>query len=312
MKNTKFLTVLLAVLGLLLAGCMPQEIEVTRQVEVELEVEVTREVEVEVTRVVEVVTEPPLTYTLTVMHTSENHGHWEPFTPLRQPTQGGIAKRAVLVDQIRAEAANSLLLDSGDVAQGTLFFTLYGGVAARDFYNQLGYDAVTLGNHEFDLGPEALAANFVNDAEFAVLSAIVDVSDEPALAGSIDAYVILEVGGEPIGLIGVMHNHLASSSSPGPNVLNTDPGPAVEKAVSELTAQGVNKIIVISHIGFEGDLELAGAVDGIDVIVSGHTATLLGDADVLPEFLGPPDGSYPTIVDQSDGVPTLAVCRRAT
>ncbi len=92
-------------------------------------------------------------YQLTILHSSENHGHWEPFT--QTISMGGIARRASAVNGIRAEGGNTLLLDSGDVAQGTLYFVQHRMNEAAQFYNALGYDAVCIGNHEFDLRPSA-------------------------------------------------------------------------------------------------------------------------------------------------------------
>jgi len=107
-------------------------------------------------------------YTLTILHTSENHGHWEP-VDISKVSQGGVARRAALVEKLRSQVTNSLLLDSGNISQGTLYFTQYKGTEGRDFYNLLGYDSIVLGNHDFDLGPKTLAENFLSDARFSVV-----------------------------------------------------------------------------------------------------------------------------------------------
>ncbi len=250
---------------------------------------------------------PNGSFELTVLHTSENHGKWEPFEPWGEPIQGGIARRSALVKNIRAKKANTLLLDSGDVAQGSLYFVVHQGRAARDLYNEVGYDAVGLGNHEFDLGPQVLADNFIDGANFDVLGANTDVSDEPALAGKVQPFVIKELGGDRVGLIGVMHDELSIISQPGPNVHNTAPVAAVIDAVAALQGEGVDKIIVISHMGYGADLQLAATVSGVDVIVGGHDHVMVGDPAELPTFLGAPAGPYPTVVDSPSGEPVLVV-----
>lgn len=216
-------------------------------------------------------------FRLTILHTSENHGHWEPVTVLNV-SQGGIARRATLVKKIRSEIPNTLLLDSGDISQGTLYFVQYKTQEGRDFYNLVGYDAITLGNHEFDLGPKVLADNFIDGARFSVVLANVDFSREPTLSGKIPPYVIKTVGGEKIGLLGLVIDELPISSNAGPNIKMKDAVQTAKDTVAELNQQGVNKIILLSHRGFPADVDLAGKVDGIDVIVSGHTETLMGDA----------------------------------
>ncbi len=245
-------------------------------------------------------------FKLTLLHTSENHGHWETMT-FSNVSQGGIARRATLVKKLRAEIPNTLLLDSGDVSQGTLYYLPYQGKEGRDFYNLLGYDAVTMGNHEFDLGPKVLADNFVNGANFSIVLANVDVSNEPTLAGKIPPFVVKTVGGEKIGIFGMVTDELPTNSRAGPNVKMKDAAQTVKDVVTQLNSQGVNKIILLSHRGYDEDKKLASQVDGIDVIVSGHTVTLLGDPAKLDKSLGAPDGPYPTMVNNPGGGRTAIV-----
>lgn len=245
-------------------------------------------------------------YKLSIIHSSETHGRWEPET-VGGVQFGGIARRATLVKKLRAENPNTLLLDSGDVGQGTLYFIQYKGAESRDFYNMLGYDAVSPGNHDGDWGAQTMADNFVKGAKFSLVTANVDYSNEPALAGKIQPYVIKTVGGEKIGIFGMITDDILINSAVGRNLKLK---PAVETAnamVAELTRQGVNKIIMLSHRGFDEDLKLAGKVNGIDVIVSGHTATLLGDASKLDKALGSPLSAYPVSVSSPDGSRTLIV-----
>lgn len=222
-------------------------------------------------------------------------------------SQGGVARRATLVKKLRGEIPNTLLLDSGDISMGTLYFVVHKGVEGREFYNLLGYDAVTLGNHEFDLGPKALADNFLNGAQFAIVLANVDVSKEPLLAGKVPPLVIKTVGGEKIGIFGLVIDELPTASSPGPNLQMKDSVQTAKDVVAELTRQGVNKVILLSHRGFPADLDLAAKVEGIDVIVSGHTDTLMGDPAKLDASLGKPTSAYPAVVNSPGGGRTLVV-----
>ena len=245
-------------------------------------------------------------YNLTILHTSENHGHWAP-VEVSKVSEGGIARRATLVNEVRSEVPNTLLLDSGDISQGTLYFSQYKGAEGRDFYNLLGYDAIVTGNHDFDLGPKVLAENLVTGAKFSVLAANVDFSKEPALSGKIQPSVIKTVGAEKVGIFGLVTEETAVTSSPGPNVKFMDPTQAARDTVAELSRQGVNRIVLISHLGFPADQELAAKVPGIDVIVSGHTETLMGDPAKIDASLGKPALPYPVSVNNTSGGRTLIV-----
>ena len=237
--------------------------------------------------------------TVTILHTNDTHAHLESFEPFKQPLQGGVARRYTLIEQIRAEGGNVILLDAGDVFQGTLYFNQYQGQADLYFMNAMGYDAMCVGNHEFDSGPAVLAA-FIDGAEFPVISANIDVSAEPTLAGKIPAYTVLDVAGEKIAVFGLTTEDTPILSSPGPNVIFKDPISSAEATVDELEAQGINKIIALTHLGYSRDLDLAAAVEGIDVIVGGHSHTLLGDMEGA-------EGPYPTVVTSPAGEPVLVV-----
>ncbi len=255
-------------------------------------------------------------FPLTLLYTSENHGQWEPYAPVANaPTVGGIARRASLVKQLRAENPHTLLVDSGDISQRSLLFPKYQGQEGRDLYNAVGYDVVTLGNHEFDYGPKTLLDKFVTGANFDIVAANTDYSVEPGLTSKVKPYVMREVGGQKVGVVGVMHAYLATSVSPSFKVRSMDPYAAVKDAVQALEAQGVNKIVVLSHMGYDArkvglgydDLGLASAVDGIDVIVGGHDATVLGDPATLPSWIPKPSGPNPTVVQGPSGRPVLVV-----
>ncbi|MBI3915302.1 MAG: 5'-nucleotidase C-terminal domain-containing protein [Chloroflexi bacterium] len=256
------------------------------------------------------------TFKLTLIHTSENHGRWEP-EKVGEALLGGIARRATLVKKLRAEIPNTLLLDSGDISQGTLYFRQYKMTEARDFYNLLGYDAVALGNHEGDLGPKTLADNFLTGAKFDVLNANVDFSSSPDLVGKIKPAVVKTVGieisatgtfgGEKIGIFGMVTDDITINSNLGRTLKVKDAVQTAKDMVADFQKQGVNKIILLSHRGFDFDRDLVSKVNGIDVIVSGHTATLQGDATKLDKALGAPAWPYPLSFNTPNGGRTIIV-----
>ena len=237
-------------------------------------------------------------YSLTILHTNDFHARFEPISKYDSSCSaedndagecfGGSARLVTAVAEARARSNNAILVDGGDQFQGTLFYTYYKGALAAEFLNLLGYDAMTVGNHEFDDGPEVLRG-FVDTVNFPVLMSNADISGEDLLAGAIDRSTIIERGGERIGLIGLTPQNTDELASPGPNVIFTPPADAVQAEVDRLTAEGVNKIIVLSHSGYGVDIAVAEATTGVDVIVGGHSNTYLGDDEDAA-------GLYPTMV----------------
>jgi 5'-nucleotidase / UDP-sugar diphosphatase len=211
-------------------------------------------------------------FTLTVIHTNDTHAQHE---PQDDTGDGGAARAAAVIRQIRAQVPNSLLLDAGDRFTGTLFHWKYRGLENAPLMNATGFQAMTLGNHEFDEGPDGLA-NFIELLQFPVVCANLDVSRLPRLASRIRPDLVLTVGGQQVGIIGVTTVDARSGSKPGPDVVfHDDYAGCVQAAVDRLAARGVNKVVVLSHIGLTEDLKLAQAVSGVDLIVGGHSHTLL-------------------------------------
>ncbi|MCY4465584.1 MAG: 5'-nucleotidase C-terminal domain-containing protein [Chloroflexi bacterium] len=236
-------------------------------------------------------------YSLTIMHTNDVHGHHEP----QRDGSGGAARQATVVQQIRDEVDNHLLLDGGDRFTGTLFHVQYRGQDSVQIMNAIGYDAMALGNHEFDDGSEVLA-NFVKGLNFPALSANIDFSEDPLLAGLIEPSVILDVGGEPIGIIGLTTPETDILASPSEElVFHYNLVEITQEHVDSLSAQGINKIILVTHIGYGADLEVAQSVSGVDVVVGGHTNTFLSNT-----YSGA-RGEYPTVVESASGEPVLVV-----
>ncbi|OHE67778.1 MAG: hypothetical protein A2Z99_07705 [Treponema sp. GWB1_62_6] len=214
---------------------------------------------------------------------------------------GGFARLWAAVEALRAEKPNSLFVHSGDVFQGTLYFTQFAGKADLDFLNSMKLDAMTVGNHEFDKGP-AVLADFIEGAKFPVVVCNLDLSAEPALAAAVKPFVVKEIAGARVGLIGVVTPETPYISSPGANIKFLDPAESIAKAVKALEAQGVNKIVVLSHIGYDLDKALAAKISGVDVIIGGHSHSLLGPvANVGLK----PVGDYPTVVKDATGANVL-------
>lgn len=247
-------------------------------------------------------------YSLTILHTNDYHDRHEPISKYDGPCSaedntagecfGGTARLINAVTDARARSNNTILVDGGDQFNGTLFYTYYKGTMTAEFMNKLGYDGMTVGNHEFDDGPEVLAG-FMDAVDFPVLMSNADVSAEPLLADKLAKSTVIERGGEMIGLIGLTPEDTDELASPGDNITFSDPVAAVQGEVDKLTAEGVNKIIVLSHSSYAVDLDVAANTTGVDVIVGGHSNTLLGDMERA-------EGPYPTMVGDTAVVQAYA------
>ena len=247
-------------------------------------------------------------YTLHVLHTNDLHSRIESInrfdstcdaeTEAKGECFGGVARLATKVADLRAEleaaGQNVILLDAGDQFQGSLMYTTYKGAAEAEFMEKIGYDAMAVGNHEFDDGPEGLAA-FLDKVSFPVLSGNLDLSRSNLLNGRVRDTVVLEVGGEKIGLVSALATDTVDTSSPGPDVLFKDEIEELKADVAALEAEGVTKIIALTHVGYGLDQKIAAEVPGVDLVVGGHSHTYLSASD--PKRQGP----YPTWVDAAGG-----------
>jgi len=235
---------------------------------------------------------------LMVMHTNDTHAYLDN-APLRATT----------VKEIREAYENTLLLDAGDVFSGDLYFNKYQGEADLAFMNYIGYDAMTFGNHEFDLGSSTAGhqalADFIDGADFPLVSANVDFSKDSLFDGlqknvytsdynngEIYNGVITNVNGEEVGIFGLTTEETTNISSTG-KVEISNYIDAANEAVAAFEAKGVDKIIAITHIGFDdsekydNDKLLAESVEGIDIIVGGHTHAKVDEPFVSQEFAAP-------------------------
>lgn len=210
---------------------------------------------------------------------------------------GGSARLATAIRQRRealaAEGVPVLTLDAGDQSQGTLFYTTYGGRAEIEMMNMIGFDAMTLGNHEFNLGPDSLA-QMLAVAQFPIVSGNTRVVEGHPLAELIRDKLVVESDDLKIAILGVTTPDTVFLSSPGEEVSFDDPAEYLAGAIAGLQAEGINNIIVLSHLGFVQDQALAAEVDGISLIVGGHSHTLLSNT-----VEGAP--SYATMVSSPNG-----------
>lgn len=244
---------------------------------------------------------------LHVLHTNDLHSRIEPINAYDSTCDdetiaagecfGGIARVAAKVkelrDRITAEGGTVIVLDAGDQYQGSLFYTTYKGKDVAEFMTAIGYDAMAVGNHEFDDGPEGLAV-LADRVEFPVLSGNLDLSQSNVLKGKVENTVTLDLGGEKIGIVSALAMDTPETASPGPNVIFQDDIESLKADVQELTDQGVNKIIALTHVGYLRDQDFAREVPGLDAVIGGHSHTLLGDMEDT-------EGPYPTMVEGPDG-----------
>ena len=246
-------------------------------------------------------------FTLHVLHTNDLHSRIEPINKYDSTCDaeadakgecfGGVARLATKVralrDELRAAGQNVILLDAGDQYQGSLFYTTYKGKDTVEFMNKLDYDVMAVGNHEFDDGPAGLQL-LVEGVKFPVVSGNLDLSQSPELKGKVGGAMTLDVGGEKIGIASVLATDTPETAAPGDKVIFQDEEESLKAQVQQLSAEGVNKIIALTHTGYKRDQEFAAEVAGLDAVIGGHSHTLLGD---MKGAAGP----YPTLVKAADG-----------
>lgn len=227
--------------------------------------------------------------TLHIVHINDLHSRIEPISRFDGTCNaddnaegkcfGGVARVATAINRLRAElnGENVIVLDAGDQYQGSLMYTTYQGDVAIEMMNAIGFDAMAVGNHEFDDGDEGLE-KLVDSVTFPVISGNIDVSQSNALAGKVKNHVVLDVNGIQVGLISALAADTAETSSPSKSVIFTNEIESLQADVDALTAEGVDIIIALNHVGLNKDMAIAEAVDGIDAIVGGHSHTLMSNS----------------------------------
>ena len=225
--------------------------------------------------------------TITVLHTNDTHSRIESLSPndKRYPDRGGYAYRSAIIKNIKSQQPNLLLFDAGDFLQGTPYFNFYKGALEVDLMNKLGYRAVTLGNHEFDLGVDHLAF-VLKKAKFSIVNCNYDVSKTP-LKKIVKPWVIFKIGGVKIGVtgLGVNPDGLISPEN-FKGIIYHDPYSSLVGVVKLLKVdKKCDYIICLSHLGYQqpegvaSDVEIVKNCDNLDLICGGHTHTLLERAD---------------------------------
>jgi len=240
---------------------------------------------------------------ITLLHTNDTHSHIEPFGPGNGPISGlgGVARRATLVRQLRAQLGSVLLLDAGDTFQGTPYFNRYKGRLDYQLMRMLGYDAGTLGNHDFDNGVGLLVEAMESmeqlkhpNPPFAFVNCNFDFKGTPALGRRVKPYLIREFPGLRVGLTGVgvaFAGLVAPKNHEG--IGWKDPYESLRPVVQRLReVEKVDLVVVLSHLGYDmkgaapDDLQMPGQVAGIDAIIGGHSHTFLEAPTRVPQAKG--------------------------
>jgi 5'-nucleotidase len=230
--------------------------------------------------------EPAPAGRVTLLHTNDTHSHIEPFGPGNGAFsgKGGMARRATLVKNLREQLGAVLLLDAGDVFQGTPYFNQYKGHLDYQLMSMMGYDAGTLGNHDFDNGVEGLVSA-MEEAKFPFVNCNFDLTGAPKLAKHVQTYIIKQFPGVKVGITGVGINFRGLVTDKNhEGVVWHEPVAALKPVVKRLReVEKVDLVVVLSHLGFDAtapnisDQELARLVPGIDAIIGGHSHTFLAE-----------------------------------
>ncbi|APS40377.1 MULTISPECIES: metallophosphatase [Salegentibacter] len=220
---------------------------------------------------------------ITILHTNDVHSHIEPFGPddSRNPNMGGVARRATLIQQIRNENPNTLLLDAGDIFQGTPYFNFYGGELEFKLMSKMKYDAATIGNHDFDNGIDGLYAQLPH-AEFDFISSNYDFSNT-VMDGNTHEHKIFTKDGVRIGIFGLgIELQGLVNDSLYKETKYLDPIEIAQDQSRILKEEkNCDLVICLSHLGYKyssdkiSDIKLAQTTENIDLIIGGHTHTFL-------------------------------------
>ena len=238
---------------------------------------------------------------LTILHTNDVHSHIDPFpvTDPRNPNMGGVSRRATLIESIRQENPNVLLLDAGDIFQGTPYFNYYGGELEFKLMSMMKYDASTIGNHDFDNGIQGLYAQMPH-AKFEFISSNYDFKNT-VMDGFVKPYKIYNKNGIKVGVfgLGIELDGLVDKQMYKETVYNNPVEIAQDMVRILKKEQKCDLVICLSHLGYKynkedqdkiSDLKLAELTADIDLIIGGHTHTFL---------------DKPTIVKNADGKEVL-------
>jgi len=242
---------------------------------------------------------------LVILHTNDTHSHVAGIDKYgnasfdESKSRGGLARISAAIRNAKAEKDNVIALDAGDQFQGTLFFSVNKWRMLSELNEHMPWDAMTLGNHEFDEGCHELA-KFMETIKFPIVAAnLAPLKGCPLLKSNYVPHVILTVRGQKVGVVGIANDEVVGLSAACSKTRFADRVETLKKQVAELEAQGVKHIIALTHIGLPDDRALARAVDGVDIVVGGHTHSYLG-----PDS---PEGPYPIVEKTPNGDPVLVV-----
>lgn len=255
-------------------------------------------------------------FSMNILHINDHHSHLESesatliFGSLETDVNmGGFARVAAKIRELESNSNNVLKLHAGDAVTGTLYYTLFQGEADAELMNDICFDAFVVGNHEFDAGDDGLKTflDYLNTGSCNtptlganVIPAIGSPLAPNTATDYIKPYTIKEIGGENIGIIGIeIALKTKNSSNPLDSTQFLDETTTAQKYIDELTALGINIIILLTHNQYERDIAMSGNLTGVDIIIDGDSHTLLGDkfADIGLS----PQGSYPTLSKDKSG-----------
>lgn len=233
---------------------------------------------------------------ITILHTNDVHSHVEPFSKDHSefPNKGGFERRATLISQIRRQNPNTLLFDAGDIFQGTPYFNFYGGEIEFKLMSMLGYDAITIGNHDFDNGMDGLDKQLPN-AKFDIISSNYDFKNT-ILESKVSDYKIYNKSGIKIGVFGLgIELEGLVSKDLYKETKYLDPIDIANETAKKLKeTENCDIVICLSHLGYKyekfpnkvSDLNLAKSTKNIDLIIGGHTHTFMNKPVVVKNNAG--------------------------
>ena len=225
---------------------------------------------------------------LTILHFNDTHSHIDPQRSGDYKGRGGVIEQAAYIDSVRCAEGkrNVLLVHAGDFSQGSSYFTELGGNIEIDVLNALKFDVVTLGNHEFDNGLDELARRLKN-LKADVVCANYNFDGTP-LEVLVEPYTIIRRGGKKIGFIGLLTDIMEVVDADIAKVLTyQDPAEVVNRLAGYLKEdKDCDMVVCLSHLGYGEDKDLAGSVRNVDLIIGGHSHTLLDDKQIVKDLDG--------------------------
>ena len=248
-------------------------------------------------------------FKLSILHVNDTHSHLASetmklkFNGVSTYTEvGGYPRVISKINDLQARGLNTLTLNAGDTFQGTLYYSLFKGEADSAMLNMTNWDAIELGNHEFDDGDAHLASYLKSlNPNFNILAANVEAPAGNVLENLWSPYIIKEFDGQKVGVIGLdIVGKTQESSSPSDEIEFLDEVLTAQRYIDELKCQKVDKIVLLTHVGYNNDIDFASRLSGVDVIVGGDSHSLLGDFSALG-LLSDQNGAYPTIATSLDG-----------